>query len=321
MFFNKYPNVFLHTGDAAAALTHHFPAAVDIFLLSPPYDTVTEEYKTLLKKTRQYEEGYTWDFCELANAMWNSLTEGGVIIWNIDDRHFHNSETSTPERQKLYFQDVLGAKVETIIVRQEGVGAKGANDLYWQGFEYIYLFSKGKKLRFNPIEDKVNSQAGRITSGERPQYNGDKRIAKNRTIPQYSKRTNVWVVSPQPRNTNGHPAPMDLTLAKDLLYSFADQGCVICDPMLGSGTSAVAALEVFGPDVHFWGIDSSEKYVQAAAQRIEALELGELYDPNPERPQEKQTVSIRDHFMHPIDGTQDDLSDLPVQQWVTRGGI
>lgn len=296
-----YPTYFedkisLFTGDAVQILSALNDNVINCFILSPPYDVLKKDGKIAPYATRSYE-GYEWDFQTLARQMWRTLAPNGVIIWNIADRIRNGSETCTPERMKLFFVDELGASVNTIIIYQDGVGAKGSNNFYWKSFEYVYVFSKGKIGIFNPLIDRKNKYSGRKTTSQRPQKDGVIRNTKARTIGNYSKRLNVWTITPGHDEYNDHPAPMSEQLAKDLLYTFANENSVICDPMLGGGTSLTAALQVFGSSIDFVGIDLSKKYLKSAWVRA-TLTLEENY-------KHKMTDSVRDHFLTPIIGNDE----------------
>ncbi len=79
--------------------------------------------------------------------------------------------------------------------------------------------------------------------------------------PKANSLGDVWEI-PQELN-NPHPAPFPLELAQRCIQSTTAQ--VVCDPLLGSGTTAIAA-EALGR--HWIGIDISKEYCSLAWQRI-----------------------------------------------------
>src|SRR5207253_8902348 len=60
------------------------------------------------------------------------------------------------------------------------------------------------------------------------------------------------------------PFPVELPRRLIELYTFRDD--LVLDPFMGSGTTAIAALQT---DRHFAGYETDEKYVEAALERID----------------------------------------------------
>lgn len=77
----------------------------------------------------------------------------------------------------------------------------------------------------------------------------------------------VWKIRPESARRVGHPAPFPVELVRRAirLYTYIDD--VVLDPFLGSGTTAVAAVET---GRHFVGFDVVEEYVDLARRRIAA---------------------------------------------------
>lgn len=63
-----------------------------------------------------------------------------------------------------------------------------------------------------------------------------------------------------------HPTEKQLKTIKELLNILSNEGQVILDPFLGSGTTAVAAIDL---KRRFIGIEKEEKYFNIAKKRIE----------------------------------------------------
>ena len=94
----------------------------------------------------------------------------------------------------------------------------------------------------------------------------------------------VWKIRQETRNP--HPAPFPVELARRCIESTTAD--VVLDPFLGSGTTAVAALEA-GRD---WiGIERAPTYQQMAWQRFRKADLGFRRAPRPDaRPAKHQHV-------------------------------
>jgi site-specific DNA-methyltransferase (adenine-specific) len=108
--------------------------------------------------------------------------------------------------------------------------------------EYILVFSKGRFKRERPGRENT--------------------ISRDEFL-EYTK--SMWRFPTVSARRVGHPAPFPVELPKRLiqLYTFADE--IVLDPFMGSGSTALAALET---GRHFVGYDLSPEYVELARQRI-----------------------------------------------------
>ena len=64
-----------------------------------------------------------------------------------------------------------------------------------------------------------------------------------------------------------HPTQKPLEIIQRLIEKFSDENCVVLDPFLGSGTTAVACVNT---NRNFIGIELDEQYFKIAEQRINA---------------------------------------------------
>jgi len=68
----------------------------------------------------------------------------------------------------------------------------------------------------------------------------------------------------------GHPAQFPITLAKDHIISWSNEGDVVMDPFLGSGTTGVAAKNL---NRRFIGIEKDKEYFEISQSRIASANL------------------------------------------------
>lgn len=78
----------------------------------------------------------------------------------------------------------------------------------------------------------------------------------------------VWRFSAESATRVGHPAPFPVELPYRLIQLYTYQGEVVLDPFIGSGTTAVAALQA---GRRFVGYDVDAAYVEAARQRVQQI--------------------------------------------------
>lgn len=86
---------------------------------------------------------------------------------------------------------------------------------------------------------------------------------------EYGERFNVWNMPTEKANKTGHPAVFPMQLAKDHIISWSNENDVILDPFLGSGTTALAAIEL---NRHYIGFEISEEYFDIACKRLDDAE-------------------------------------------------
>lgn len=220
--------------------------SVDMVCTSPPYDDL-----------RTYNDSSKWDFNvfkEVAAELVRVLKPGGVIMWNVGDATVDGSETGSSFRQALYFMD-LGLRLhDTMLYEKTGIAfAAGPKSVrYSQCFEYCFILSKGKPKSVNIIMDKENKWAGAQSWGNARARKKDGELditdKKTKAVRDFGARTNIWRV----KNSGGfgqsnkeayeHPATMPESLAKDHIISWTNEGDVVLDPFMGSGTTARMAI-------------------------------------------------------------------------------
>jgi site-specific DNA-methyltransferase (adenine-specific) len=75
----------------------------------------------------------------------------------------------------------------------------------------------------------------------------------------------IWEIAPESAKRIGHPAPYPVSLVERVIRLFSYQGDVVLDPFMGSGTSAVAAIQTLRKYV---GYEINPEYVALAENRI-----------------------------------------------------
>jgi site-specific DNA-methyltransferase (adenine-specific) len=231
--------------------------SIDLTVTSPPYDNL-----------RDYH-GYTFDFESIAAQLWRVTKPGGVIVWVVADATINGSETGTSFKQALHFMG-LGLRLhDTMIHTSEKPPL--THNRYEQGFQYMFVFSKGRPNTFNPILKK-NRYSGRKRKATYREKNGNTRGQNTGgRVFERSIKDNVWNSkkgygqdTPDPY-AHVHPATFPESLARDHIVSWSNPSGIILDPMCGSGTTLKMAKEL---GRQYVGIDISQEYVSLACRRI-----------------------------------------------------
>lgn len=229
----------------SAVKMQELPASsVHLMITSPPYN-VAKEYDNDLS-LREYLDFLQQVFAECYRV----LVNGGRACVNI---------ANVGRKPYIPLADYvaqvmlnLGFKMRGEIIWNKGSSA-GVSTAWgsWQSasnptlrdiHEYILVFSKGEYKR---------EKAGRVNS-----------ISRENFI-EWTK--SIWNIDTASAKKIGHPAPFPVELPYRLIELYSFVGDIVLDPFLGSGTTAIAAIEA---ERKFVGYEISSEYVELAEKRI-----------------------------------------------------
>ncbi len=113
--------------------------------------------------------------------------------------------------------------------------------------EYVIVASKGSYSRVRTGEDSISKE-------------------------EFLEATvSIWDILPESARRVGHPAPFPVELPRRLIELYSFENDLILDPFLGSGSTAVAAVET---GRHYVGYDLSAEYIDLAHRRIREGSIG-----------------------------------------------
>lgn len=248
---------------------------VDLTVTSPPYSDM-----------RTYK-GYEFNYKPITKELYRVTKMGGVVVWVVGDKTKDGSEELLPFLQALYFKEV-GFCVETMIYAKPNCPFP-STVRYNQQFEFMFVFSKGIPKTFNPIKElksqkeikkiikkQINfeSKSFRKKDGSTVRADSDNRMLsrlKNSGCNLEKTRGNVWVypsgymVSSKDKVAFKHPAIFPEQLANDHIISWSNEGDIVYDPFMGSGTTAKMAIL---NNRNWIGSEISKEYCEIAEKRI-----------------------------------------------------
>jgi DNA modification methylase len=241
---------------------------VDLTVTSPPYDN-------LRTYNGNIEQWSFEKFQGIAKELYRVTKNGGVVVWVVGDATVNGSETLTSFRQALYFKEIGFNVHDTMIYEKVGLSFPDSNR-YYQMFEYMFIFSKGRPKTFNPIKDRRNVSAGRKITGLDRNRDGSfkERTGLGKTIKEYGVRFNIWKIPNQKREIN-HPAPFPEQLANDHIVSWSNPGDTVLDCFMGSGTTAIACINT---NRNYIGFEIDPDYYKIAEERIRKAKLDKLLE-------------------------------------------
>jgi len=232
--------IYCESAERMAAIPDN---SVALAFTSPPYN-VGKDYEDDLSMA-----GYLALIEAVATDVYRVLLPGGRFVVNIANL---GRKPYIPLHAYFYqIHQRVGFLPMGEVIWQKARGAAGSCAWgSWQSakaprlrdvHEYLLIFAKEHFSR----PDKGESDIGR-----------DEFMAA--TI-------SIWEIAAESAKRIGHPAPFPVALAERVirLYSYIDD--VVLDPFMGSGTTAVAAMQ---NQRHYVGYELSAEYCALAAARI-----------------------------------------------------
>ena len=234
---------------------------IDLTVTSPPYDNL----RTYNNNIDQNWDQTVWK--PIIEDLYRVTKKGGSVVWVVGDATVGGSETGTSFRQSLWAMECGFNLHDTMIYQKTPMPYDPKCHRYWQEFEYMFIWSKGKpKCNYIKIpckhagKKKTNDYGQRRPDGT----NRTDRHDKNRIIKKEKVKGNVWYFS-NTKNKTKHPATFPENLVRDHIISWSNEGDIIYDPFMGSGTTAkmshIQNREWIGSEI-------SKEYIDIAENRI-----------------------------------------------------
>lgn len=231
---------------------------IDLTVTSPPYDGL-----------REYN-GYSFDFESIAKELYRVTKNGGVVVWVVGDATIKGSESGSSFKQALFFMQ-CGFNLHDTMIWSKPNAMPTQSTRYQQGFEFMFIFTKGKVKTFNPIKTESKCKGVKVkkhrakTEGHNYNDEGYYVVANEKMI------DNVWSIA-NVKNETIHKAIFPERLANDHIISWSNEGDLVYDCFMGSGTTAkMAKLN----NRNYIGSELSEEYCKTIEQRL--YECGGLF--------------------------------------------
>ena len=256
-------NLIVH-GECSQILLANAPNLFDLAVFSPPYDQL-----------RDYD-GYVCDLHQIGKALFHTIKPGGIVAMVIQDQTNNRIKSLTTFRTIMDWCDNIGFGLwECLIYNRGGRGGAAFEYRFRIDHEYIPIFLKGNKPNyFSKDSDALKipcKTAGELRARNRVyrEKDGSFKDAPVKTTPETKCIGTIWTLHHTPRAGTLkylHPATFPDRIPHKLISAFTRPGDSVLDPMVGSGSTGVAAT-ILKRD--FVGIDISRKYCEIAKQRID----------------------------------------------------
>lgn len=270
----------IYEGDALTELDRVPDGSCKLVVTSPPYN-IGKEYER--DKRLSLDEYLAWIDSILEKAC-KKVSEDGHLCWQtgnfVDDGELFPLD--------VHFYSLIknrGFKLRNRIIWHFNFGLN-ATRRFSGRYETLLWFTRGEDYTFNLDPVRVRQ----LYPGKRHSARKGSRAGRPSGNPKGKNPSDVWDFDPatafdicpiwevpnvkanHPEKT-AHPCQFPSELVERCVLAFTNPGDLILDPFIGSGTTAIAALQHGRRAV---GIDRDSRYVQLARHRMELLVQGEL---------------------------------------------
>jgi site-specific DNA-methyltransferase (adenine-specific) len=249
---------------------------IDCTITSPPYDDI-RNYNNKIEGLSDEFNGYSFPFEDIAKELYRVTKKGGIVVWVVNDATHNGSETLNSFRQALFFKEVGFRMHDTMIYRKLNP-MPNAGKRYQQMFEYMFVFSKGSpkttnislRERSNKCEDKRTYRKKKFSRNQDGEFNENDYFVKE-MVPEY----NIWDFYVGWGNTTKddvafeHPAIFPEELVKRHIESWTNEGDLVYDPFMGSGTTSKMSIL---SKRNYIGSELSAEYCEIEKRRLSQIQ-------------------------------------------------
>ncbi len=251
----------IHVGDARdmAAVAD---ASVALVVTSPPY-FAGKEYETALGEGHVPSDylAYLSMLRDVLAECARTLEPGGRIAVNVANLGRRPYRSLAADVTAI-LQDDLRLLLRGEVIWQKQRGASGS--CAWGSYQ-----SPANPVLRDTTERVIIASKGRFDRvGRGSASPGQPGVA---TIPgdEFMEATlDVWEIPAESATRVGHPAPFPVALVERCIQLFTYDGDVVLDPFMGSGTTAVAAVNT---GRRYIGYDTDAGYVTQARERVDSM--------------------------------------------------
>lgn len=263
---------YLECLDGAKGMLRLPKQSVKLVYGSPPYPNAERNYGVW--KTTEYIEKIT----PFIDSAYEVLTEDGFLVINVKANREKKTSKSSPrrslvvERLAILLEEQWNLYCVDIEIWVKGNPVPtGLRSACQDAYEQILWFSKSPKWSINldAIRKPYSEHSLEVYKDYefRARENGLTYVRKNKNIapnPLGALPQNV-IICGVGQNKSMHQAVQPITLPEKYIKACTNEGDIVLDPWLGSGTTAEAAISL---GRSFVGFDIFQEYVDMTEQRL-----------------------------------------------------
>lgn len=270
---NKIPLNQIINGDCEEVLKSFPDNSIDLIITSPPYaDSRKRNYGGI------HPDKYVEWFLPKSEQFLRVLKPDGTFILNIKEKVVNG------ERHTYVLQLIMEMRKQGWLWTEEFIWHKKNSypgkwpNRFRDAWERLLQFNKQKE--FKMFQDAVKVPIGEWSKKRLSKLNSTDVIRdESKADNGFGKRVANWVGRDKVYPTNvlymatecsyrNHSAVFPIDLPKWFIKLFTQEGDVVLDPFIGSGTTAVAAKSL---GRFYVGIDNKEEFCDTARKRLEGF--------------------------------------------------
>lgn len=260
--YEKDANVVVYAGDCLKLMGDMPDASVQLVITSPPYNIGKPYEKKLSLKDYLAQQSKVIESCV------RILAPTGSICWQVGN--FVDKGQIIPLDIVLYpIFERFGLQLRNRIVWHFEHGLH-CSKRFSGRYETVLWFSKTEDYKFNldPVRVPQKYPGKRHFKGAKAGELSGNPLGKN--------PGDVWIIPNVKSNhveKTAHPCQFPVELVERFVLSLTDEGDLVFDPFLGSGTSVIAALRQGRRGI---GAELALDYVDIARSRVREQLAGRL---------------------------------------------
>jgi len=249
------PGIRLYAGDCLEHMRKLPDYSVDLTVTSPPYN-IGKEYE----EPRELDDYLNW-LDAWIKEVYRITAPNGAFWLNL-------GYLSVPGRAKaLPLPYLMWQRIPFFIIQEivwnYGAGVASRNSFSPRNEKFLWCVKNPESYTFN-LDDVRDPNV---------KYPNQRRNGKLKVNPAGKNPTDVWQI---PKVTSGknrasrermpHPAQFPVALVERIVKGCSNEGDVVLDPFMGSGSTAEVCLRLDRPVI---GFEVREDYIAMAAARLD----------------------------------------------------
>lgn len=237
-------NIIYH-GDCIEGMKILPDNSVDMVLTDPPYGTTCNK----------------WDTVVDMDAFWKEIKRvtkknSAILIF-----------TQMPFTATVIMSNPKMFRYEWICEKANATGFLNARRMPMKCHENVLVFY-GKLPVYHPIMEHGKPYRRGLEDKNSSNYNAVKRIRSGTPTGTRFPRDVLKVSWRSAFGKTLHPTQKPVSLCEYFIKTYSNKGDIILDPFIGSGTTAVAAINT---ERKYIGFEQDDKYFDTAQSRLEKL--------------------------------------------------
>ncbi len=264
----------IHNGSCFELIKQIPDNYIDLIITSPPYANIKSYGKDI---NVLHPDNYVGWILNLFESSYRVLKPSGSFILNIDDKCIN-------KLRHPYIFDLILSVIKFTNLKlydyyfwhKKSYLPNGNKKRLNHSTEWILHFCKDQnqiKWNMDNVREQYKESSLKRIKSTIKNYKTDKNGIKI-SIDQKQKKLNQKGKIPdnvfkfntnQTERGNKHPAPFNKELPTWFIKALTDEGDVVLDPFMGSGTTAIAAIE---QNRNWIGFELNNEYIKLAQKRI-----------------------------------------------------